>query len=304
MKICLDEYIYTMQMWKSQIEGFGDFPQIVRGIDKKNEDNFRVYWGGLSIPGAPSVILETGFFWQAAHLDTTGLYQHSSLCTPQALREIEKFQAPESAADIVFGQKQFSKYSQGEDPEVKGNDFNWSGVVLALQNPVDRSIRSVTSPANYYKFVKDACKFYGDNLFIKLHPWNSGEKGDKLRAIAEQYGCRAAKINHRIIEKCKFVLVFNSTFSVDCMLRGIPVAQYAPGYFYQNPAVAYAEYTFPTEIKTDIEFGRKTCDFLIWRYCFDHSMPAEKWVRMFEHFSKSKKLFPMTEEFCYAANVD
>ena len=290
-----------MRMWSEQIKKFRDDPRIVEGIDKEIEA-FRVFWGGLQEPTGSAIVIETGFFWQAAHLDTVGLYQHSSLCTPQAIKEIERFNAPTSAQEIVFNQKQTSKFQQGQDPEWKNQNLCWEGIVLATQNPIDRSIRSVASPIQYYQFVEDACKFYGENLFIKLHPWNSGEKGERLRAIAKKYGVQAAKINHKIIEHCKFVLVFNSTFVVDCMIRDVPVAQYAPGYFWQNPAIQYTEYTFPTEVKTDIDFGQKTCDFLVWKYCFDHSMPVEKWIQMFEQIAKNKKMFPIPREFSYARN--
>jgi len=291
-----------MQMWRPVLEEFEKSPKIVKGTDTKDGESFQVYWGGMDITGAKSVVLETGFFWNASHLDTLGLYSRSALCTPQAIREIDKFEAPKSAKDIVLSQVQTSKYQQGEDKELSSEPVDWKGVVLALQNPTDRSIRSVTSPAKYYEFVEDACKFYGKDLFIKLHPWNSGEVGERLRNLAQKYGVYAAKISHRIIRNCKFVLVFNSSFAVDCMLRDVPVAQYAPGYFYQNPAVHYSEFNFPVDIKTDIEFGQKTCDFLAWRYCFDHSMPAEKWIRMFEHFAWSNNMFPMPEEFSYAGN--
>lgn len=289
-----------MQMWADRIEKFRADTRIVEGIDRE-VDAFRVFWGEIHQPTGPAVVIETGFFWQAAHLDTIGLYHHSSLCTPHALKEIDKIDVPMHAEEIVLQQKQKSKFRQGEDPDIDKN-IHWTKIVLALQNPYDRSIKSIASPEDYFRFVDDACKFYGDNLFIKLHPWNSGDVGHKLRKIAYDNGVQAGKISHRIIKDCEFVLVFNSTFAVDCMIRGVPVVQYAPGYFYQNPAVQYANWTFPTKIKTNIDFGRKTCDFLIWKYCFDHSMPAEKWIQMFEQIAKSKEMFPMPKEFSYAEN--
>ena len=302
MQIQLDKYIFTMQMWAEQVKGFRADPRIAEGIDKKVEtDVLRVFWGGIHAPAGSAIVIETGFFWQAAHIDTIGLYQHSSLCTPQALREIENFDASVSAQEIVFEQKQKSKYRQGEDPDID-KDIHWNKIVLALQNPYDRSIKAIASPEDYFKFVDDACKFYGKNLFVKLHPWNSGDVGHKLRKIAYDNGVQVGKISHRIVEDCEFVIVFNSTFAVDCMIRGVPVAQYAPGYFWQNPAVQYTEYTFPNKVKTDIDFGHKTCDFLVWKYCFDHSMPAEKWIQMFEQIAKSREMFPIPREFSYAEN--
>jgi hypothetical protein len=297
--IQLDKYIYTMKMWSKQIAAFRQCPDVIEGVCRNNDNGLNVFWGWITLPCAPSIVIEAGFFWQAAHLDTIGMYQQSSLCTPQALREIEKFNAPVPALDILEQSSHSSKYPQGEDLNVPDH---WDKVVLASQNPYDRSIRAVGSPNDYFTFYENACKHYGKNLFIKLHPWNSGEVGDKLRKIAADNGVTAAKVNHRIIKNCQFVLVFNSTFSVDCMIRGVPVAQYAPGYFYQNPAVNYTNWKFPNKVSVDKDFGFKTCDFLMWRYCFDHSMPGEKWVEMFKQVAKSKEMFPIPEEFCYARN--
>lgn len=289
-----------MGMWAKQNEVFRKSPEIVEGMPRNTDPNLQVYWGEIHNSYAHSIIIETGFFWQAAHIDTVGLYQRSSLCTPQAIREIGNFNAPVSAIDILKQQPQSSKYQQGEDSDIK--DIQWSGIVLASQNPYDRSIRAVGSSDDYFKFFEDACKYYGKNLFIKLHPWNSGETGEKLRKIAENNGVKAAKINHRIIKNCEFVLIYNSTFSVDCMIRKIPVVQYAPGYFYQNPAVKYTERKFSNSIKTDIDFGCKTCDFLMWKYCFDYSMLGERWIEMFKQISTNRNMFPIPEEFSYARN--
>jgi hypothetical protein len=305
MRIELDSYIFTMQMWKERTEAFKACDFIDSPITKTlSPDIYKIFWGNVDPLLGRHSVMETGFFHDAAHLDTIGLYQYSSLCTPQALKEIENFDAKVSAEEILNQTIQktghSSKYPQGQDPEWNSKFVDWEGVVLASQNPTDRSIRSVFSPEQYYQFIEDACKFYGKDLFIKLHPWNSGEVGERLRSIASKHGVQAAKINHRIISKCKFCLVFNSTFSVDCFLRNVPVAQYAPGYFYQNPAVQYTGFTFPTEIKTNIGFGQKTCDFLMWKYCFDHSMPAENWIKMFEVFANSREMFPMPEGLSYA----
>lgn len=302
----LDKYIFTMKMWGKHVDYFRKCPQIQEGVDRSDDvEIYRLFWGFPSEPrNGNAGILETGFFYMAAHIDTVGLYQHSALCTPRALDEIENFTPRVTAKDVqeamCMKTGYVSKYSQGEDKDIKNDIIEWEGVVLASQNPGDRSIRSIASPLEYYKFIEDACKYYGKELFIKLHPWNSGEIGDRIRAIANKYGARAAKVNHRIIEKCKFVLVFNSTFAVDCMIRNVPVAQYAPGYFYQNPAVCYTHWTFPRNIVTDKEFGQKTCDFLMWKYCFDHSMPSERWIEMFEHFASSREMFPMPEGLSYA----
>lgn len=295
----IDKYIYTMSMWKDQIAEIRADPRAVEGINRVTDSGMQVFWGDIRNPSAYSVIMETGFFWQAAHIDTCGLYQRSSLCTPQANRAIGDYEAPVSAETILRELGESSKYHQGEDKDAPDN-IEWKGVVLASQNPTDRSIKSVGSTQDYYDFFENACEYYGQNLFVKLHPWNSGEIGERLRKIAVKYGVTATKINHRVIRNCDFVLVYNSTFSVDCMMRDVPVAQYAPGYFYQNPAVQFTNYSFPTNVKTDLEFGHKTCDFLMWRYCFDHSMPGKEWLDMFKSIKMNKQIFPLPKEYSYA----
>jgi len=302
MLIQLDKYIYTMKMWKHVTNHFSDYQDIKQGINLIDDADLKICWGALSELTGKRAVMETGFFWDASHIDTVGLYQYSSLNTPTAIKAIAEYDAKVSAKELVGRMKGRSKYPQGQDPEWKIADVSDAEIVLACQEPHDRSIRSVTSPENYYKFIEDACKFYGDSLFIKLHPWNSGESGERIRQIAKNYNVRAAKVNHRVLENCKFCLVFNSTFAVDCFVRDVPVAHYAPGYFYQLPAVEYTEFTFPTDIKTDLQFAQKTCDFLIWNYCFDHSMSVDKWIEIFEIFAKSNKMFPLPERLSYATN--
>ena len=297
--IYLDKYISSMSFWKPHQTAFECNPDFGFG-HSSNKDDFQIYWGGPKDTNIPHAIIETGFFWNAAHIDTCGLYDKSSLAEEVAIKHIDEFEAPESAENVILSQVQASKYQQGEDPDMRGKQIYWDGVVLALQNPTDRSIRAVSTPEKYYQFVEDACKFYGKNLFIKLHPWNSGEIGDKLRAIAAKYNVRAAKINHRILSNCKFCLVYNSTFAVDCMLRGVPVAQYAKGYFYRNPAVHYTYGSFPTDIKTNLDFGKKTCDFLVWKYCFNYNLTTDEWIKLFKAYRDSKGLFPLPKELSYA----
>lgn len=300
-KMQIDPYIYTLKC-------LGDIPkglELLKGIDK-NKNVPMVFWGNLNEPSGKAITMESGFFWEAFHIDTQGLYQHSSLCTPQAIREIEKFNAPVKAKNIL--EKTYektghvSKYSQGQDKEWQNEYPDWHGVVLACQNPTDRSIRSVASPEQYYQFIEGACSFYGKDLFIKLHPWNNGEVRERIENTAKKYGSKCAKIDHKIIDKCRFVLVFNSTFSVDCFIREVPVAQFAPGYFWQFPSVKYTKWSYPKEIKTDMLFGQKLCDFLMWRYCFDYTMPVEKWIKMLSACLNSNELFPIPEEFSYASN--
>lgn len=242
--------------------------------------------------------METGFFWDALHIDTIGLYAHSSLNTPEGYRQIMSYQAPRPAADIVLrGSLPASKYRQ------PSTDLRWNGIVLALQNPSDRSIHRGSSTTDYYNFVESACRRYGKHLFLKLHPWNSGEIESRFRELASAHGCQIGRVGHEIVLGAKFVLVYNSTFVVDCLMRGIKVAQFAPGYFYQCPGVNYTSRQFPDEVEDKREDGYRLCDFLVWRYCFSQAMSIARIVEVFRTFANSTEMFPLKEELSYAANI-
>jgi hypothetical protein len=249
---------------------------------------YLVSWG-YPVEGGKNGVLETGFFWEAAHIDTMGLYANSSLNTAEAIREVEEFIPPSGLGHLP------SKYRQTD------NKVEWSGVVLACQNPTDRSIQSCGSPEDFYEFVKGACEYFGKELFLKLHPWNSTkEVVDRLHGYAVNNGCEIAKTDHSVINNCEFVLVYNSTFAMDCFVRGVPVVQYAPGYWHKTPAVTYADGNFMGGMDT-VEWGRMLADFVVWRYCFDYTMPASDWVEMIKEYRDSTKLFPLPIEYSYGA---
>lgn len=279
-------------------ESLAPFPDIsVSNTPKDDSDCYFLAWGD-PIHKCKSGIVETGFFWDAMHIDTIGLYAHSSLNTPQGRSSIMSFNAPKSAADIVLrGRLPTSKYRQANEKVI------WKGVVLALQNPTDRSIHRGSSTADYYEFVEKACRLYGRHLFLKLHPWNTGEVEARFRELALAYGCRIGRVDHSVIELAKFVLVYNSTFVVDCLIRGVPVVQYAPGYFYQCPGVHYSSFQLPDEAVSNKEDGFKLCDFLVWRYCFSQAMPIKRIVEVFRAYANSAEMFPMPEELSYGSNI-
>jgi hypothetical protein len=239
--------------------------------------------------------METGFFWDSLHIDTLGLYSQCSLNTPYANQLIRDFKAPRSATDIILrGKNPPSKFKQSRE------DCLWEGVVLALQNPSDRSIHRGSSTEDYYKFVEGACKFYGKNLFLKLHPWNSGEIEQRFRSMASENGCSIGRVNHTVLDKCKFCLVYNSTFTVDCLIRGIKVAYFAPGYFYQAPGVFYTSFQYPDDVPSTVDDGYKLCDFLVWRYCWNQKIPIDNIVSLLKIFANSKDMFRLPTDLSYA----
>ena len=299
VKIFIDPVISTIgPVPQIRKEKFLPYPRIEFANPKESTDKqYHICWADPKYK-VRCGMMETGFFWDACHIDTVGLYANCSLNTPQARKEIQEFKAPKSARDIILdGKLPQSKYRQPSE------ETRWEGVVLASQNPGDRSIHRGSSSEDYWRFVEDACRCYGKHLFIKLHPWNKNQIEARLRTIASKYGSLCERVGHSLLSHCKFVLVYNSTFVADCLLRGVPVAQYAPGYFWQVDPVQYTEYELPDEVPSNPEAGFKFCDFLVWRYLLKINMPVAKWAETFIHFAQSKKLFPVYDEIAYATNL-
>lgn len=262
------------------VESLKNFPDIIIG-NEKQDNCWCLAWGYKKNNDA---VLETGFFWDAMHIDKKGLYKESSLNDSWDI--IETFKAPKDGSELILNSKHTSKYSQ------TNNNITWNEIVLAVQNPTDRSVLSCGTEDDYWLFIEKTCKHYGKNLFIKLHPWNNGDIEKKYKEIADIYKCKIAKCDHSVIKKCKFVIVYNSTFCIDCFVRGVPVMFGAPGYFSNLP------------VGFDIEANYKLINFLVWKYCFNMNMPIEKWIKMLKLYAFSEELFPLTEEFCYGLNCN
>lgn len=249
---------------------------------------------GRRVDKAKNGVCESGFFFDSYHIDTIGFGLHSSLTTPQCIKMVEEFHAPKSAASIVLDSTIPSKFRQ---PNIQQR---WNDVVLAAQLPRDRSICQGHSVYDYWRFVKGACKFYGKHLFVKCHPYAKKHYA-RFARYANKYGCKIGYCDHSVIKHCKFVLTWNSTFAVDCFLRGVPVAQFAPGYFYQQPAVTYTEGQYPDSVADTVDAAYKLADFLIWRYCYNGRLPFDDIWRIILAFSKSEQMFPLPEELSFGA---
>ncbi|MBD3406141.1 MAG: hypothetical protein GF411_08455, partial [Candidatus Lokiarchaeota archaeon] len=291
MRIVVSEYMCNLSaVRRITKESLRTYPDITPG---RGPADYVLAWGD-PVHKCKYGVIETGFFWDAMHIDTVGLYSSCSLNSAFGIKSILQYKSPRPARDVIFGCKfPESKYKQ------VSNKVSWDGVVLPLQNPTDRSIHRGSSTEDYYDFVKMACKKYGKNLFLKLHPWNKGDVERRFTEYANENGCTIGRCDHSVLEKCKFAIAYNSTFVVDCLIRNVPVAQYATGYFWQVPGVYYTSYEFPDHVCFNEDLAQKTCDFLVWRYCFNQGMSIDKWVGMIRHFAASKEIFPMTEEYSY-----
>jgi hypothetical protein len=234
-------------------------------------------------------------------MDRLGLWAESSLAQPEAIRAVMKFQAPQSAQSVVFNSdRPKSKYRQSD------REVEWDGVVLACQKPEDSSVLSCAPEHTedyYWGFVEKACRKHGKRLFLKLHP--RVQNNSRVHEYASKFGCRVGDANHSVISKCKFVLLYNSSFAVDCWMRGVRVAQYAPGYFHRSGAVTYTDGVIPDSVGDTADMEQRWLDWLIWRYCFAEDMEPDRLLALFNCYASTPdtELFPMPEELSYAANV-
>lgn len=258
---------------------------------KNNKDNcYVINWGQVSEWGINQSTLETGFFKNALHIDTHGLYQFCSLNLAGSKEIIENYDIPHhfTVNDL-----------ETKLPQVS-NKMDWDGIVLAAQHPNDRSILHVGSVKNYYDFIEESCKFYGDKLLIKVHPTNNIEIENTYKSLAKPYGSTVARTAISVIDKAEFMITYNSTFSIDCILRNKLVNQYAPGYFWKSGIVNYTERKLLSNAKTlESEYFHQFYNFLLWKYCFHANENITNIRNICDVFKNSSELFPLPENLSY-----
>jgi hypothetical protein len=308
MNILLPKYALNYNLMPFKTEEEVEIYNFSTTHSKDIQYDYVIHWGYQPyIPnlGAKYGIMETGFFNEGAFIDTIGSYHTASLNTKHAYDIISQFElgSRKSAKDIIFNLPSYkqSKYNADYAEKDKKN-LLWDKIVLAVQNPSDRAIQAITNTKKYYDFLEDCCKFYGKNLFVKLHPWNSGEVYNIIVDIAKRYKCEWGKTNMTIIENCDFVISYNSTFAIDCILRDIPYVQYGLGTFYNTFGINYSNHKFPLKIDK-IPNSINLANFLIHKYSFNKTMSKERFAKMINHFSESSDVFPMTDEYSYASTT-
>jgi len=295
-KIVIANYLLEMPQVRSITHDICDSKEFFPSTNSNENDRSWTLSWGYPQTKRRFAVAETGFFWDAMHIDTQGLYQYCSLNTSEGLREILEFVPPRSARQLIQNSSlPNSKYRQPQDAP------DWEGVVFACQNPSDRSIHSVASTEDWWRFLEDSCKYYGPKLYVKLHPWNNGDVEARIREIATRYGCTAGKVGHGILDRCEHVVLFNSTFSVDCMLRQVPVKQGASGYFSSTGAVTHCHMDPKQKLSDTSSRAEQLLDFLVWRYCFSMDCSLDVWKTRLRHFSESRKMFPLLIDDSYGA---
>lgn len=264
---------------------------------KNNSENFIISWGHSAYQSRCALV-ESGFFLEAIHIDSIGLYEKASFNFPLSKEKIEKFQAKESFRDLCSKGLIKPKFNQSHEK------VNWDGVVIIAQHPGDRSIWKAGSTGDYHKFLNDACSYYGNKAFIKLHPVIMGNPKELeiIENIAKKNGSQYGHVGMSVIENAEFVLVYNSTFVVDALMAKKHVVQYAPGYFWQSGTVQFSSREIPNKIEfQDEKYREKFLDFLVWKYCFHKMLPINNIAEIIKAFSLSKEIFPLPEHLSYAS---
>lgn len=290
MSLVLDDCLVSFRRSQdySELQNHGISLKSVSG---KLSDHHVISWAE-HVLGVRHSCLETGFFKNALHLDTVGLYQECSLNFPSAIREIERYEAHESWKGLSL----HPKFGQPSEP------VEWAGIVVALQYANDRSILRAGPVSRYYRFVEDVCSQFGKKAFLKVHPCIIGDPSalKVVHDIALKYGCEIGHVSTSVIDKAEAVFTYNSCFTVDALMRGKHVVQYAPGYFWQTGAVQYTGGEIPSKfIPIKDGFADKFLDFLVWKYCWDERMPMSEIATIMKCFASSKEMFPLPTELSY-----
>jgi hypothetical protein len=303
MRIVLPKYVTNYNLCPIKTEE--DANNFGMTFKEHPDSDYTIYWGINTTKlhaHKKYGVMETGFFHEAAFIDSIGAYQSCSLNTKYAYDLIDNFDlnGRKCAKDIIFSME---KSSQSKYNAAYGrSDPCQQNIILACQNATDRSIGYAHNTKVYFSFIEECCKYYGKHIFIKLHPWNSNELAQPYYEIAKKYNCEIDKCHISIIENKEFVISFNSTIAIDCILRNVPYVQYAVGTFWNTFGIHFSNYTFPFNI-SPIPNASKLADFLIYKYCFNKSMDKIKYANMIKFYASTNSLFPLNDEFCYANNI-
>jgi hypothetical protein len=297
MKKVIDDLVYTF--FKGDFPSLSSFPDnyFKKYYDwqnkKETEDLYFISWGE-NLHGTNHGVLETGFFSNSVHIDRHGLYSFASFNLNTTRQLIESYQPLATARDMFNEGLLQPKFRQCS------LKYTWDKIVLMCQHPTDRSILKAGTTRQYYEFIEQACKYYGKNLLLKVHPVNSKEIIERIKSIAIKYDSFVDEISMDVVNTCEYVIVYNSTAVVDCLLRNVPVLQYAPGYFWKSGTVDFSDRTFRTPQQPNHSFNQQFCNFLVWKYCFYKLSPMSTWNEILNCYATAKEDFPLPEKYSYA----
>ena len=259
---------------------------------------FSFFWGHPDISKiAPGYVAECGFWKNAWHLDAKGLWCNSQL--NDANEAIKNYIPP--TKNILNLVKDNKKYSPRTWDCVNHYD-KWKYVVLITQLSRDMSVGIVGGKEPYYEFIRKAAKYYGDRLLLKAHPEHSATDREETIEIIKGTGAKYGTMDN--VDGCEFVLLYNSTISGELFVKGIPIVQYAKGYFHNLEAIHFTDGSvIAPKLRNTKAIGRKTAEFLLWKYCirpFSGASDVENFTDMLLDFANSKEEFPLNEKYSYA----
>ena len=264
-------------------------------------NRYSVFWARPKVADiAPGAVGECGFWKNAWHLDTKGLWCHSQL--NKANEYIRNYTPPESGIlDKIKGNR---KYEPRLWSGVKNYD-EWDGVVLVTQLAKDASVGIVGDKERYYEFIRKACDYYGDKLLLKAHPKHSAVDRETTKEIIKGTGAKYGTLQD--LDGCEFALLYNSTISGELFIKNIPIVQYAKGYFHGLEAIHFTDGKVkPPQIRDTKEIAEKTAEFLLWKYCIRPFMGKEdvlNFTDMLLEFANSDDEFPLLEQYSYASSL-
>ena len=263
-----------------------------------NDFTFPVFWHKHD--AGNGCACECGFWKNAWHMDTKGLWDKSQLSN--ANKAIEKYIPPTNGVlDKIRGNR---KYEPKTWSYIDAYE-KWDGVVLVTQKSRDASVSVVGGKENYYTFLRKACEYYGDRLLLKAHPRHSDDDRQETRAIVKGTGAKYGTLQD--LDGCEFALLYNSTISGELFIKNIPIVQTAKGYFHGLEAIHFTDGKVkPPQIRDTKEIAEKTAEFLLWKYCIRPFMGKEdvlNFTDMLLAFANSDDEFPLLEQYSYASSL-
>jgi len=243
---------------------------------------------------------ECGFWKNAWHMDTQGLWDKSQL--NNANKAIQAYIPPcGGVLDKIKGNRKYEPKQWDSIDHYKA----WNGVVLATQKAKDASISVVGGKEPYYHFLRKACEYYGNRLLLKIHPKHSHTDIEETREVVRGTGAKFGTLDN--LDGCEFALVYNSTISGELFVKNIPVVQYARGYFHGLDAVHFTDGDVKRPaLKDTKDIAAKTAEFLLWKYCIRPFIGKEDVINftdMLLEFANSSDEFPLSEKYSYASSL-
>lgn len=237
-----------------------------------------------------------GFYKGSVFIDVLGVGVFSALRNKEAIGIIENWKEPfDLLPAIIENDLSIHGHHKNINPRYFESVTGWqdfSGIVIAAQDPQSLEVEQVGNEREYYGWVYSMCRRYGGGAYVKIDPRSSAGESNRVFAEAGLHGTLASYAPIEILNKCSALYVYNSDIILDAWARGIHTAQYAHGLFDWVPE--------------DAAFRKHLINFL----CFKCLIPfdinekcQDQLNKVFHLKNKSGNLFPLPEELSWGAKV-